>query len=320
MLISEAQDNVSSASYSPRRLTLIHAGITAAATLLISLLSYGLDLGIGEAGGLSGIGTRAALETAQAVMQMLLNMLSPFWALGFTAAALQYARRYSPRPGTLLTGFRLWAPALRLMILQGLMYFAAGMLALQVGSFLYMLTPASDVLTQLVEKTTAGGNADPVALQNALAQMDISAVTRLVLGFLPFLLVPILLVAIFLSYRLRFANYLLMTMPRPAAFMSVALSMKMTKKNCLAIFKLDLRFWWFYVLELLAVVLCYGDVVLDLFGIHPEGNAIFLSFLFFALGLAGQVALYVWKKPLVDTASALLFTKMLPSEAEESAI
>ena len=69
LLINEAKQAVSAASYSPKKLTALHAGISAAVGLLVALLTYLLGSGVGNPTGLGGIGTQAALETAQTILQ-----------------------------------------------------------------------------------------------------------------------------------------------------------------------------------------------------------------------------------------------------------
>ena len=107
-LIRQARQAVAESSCNPKKLAAIHTGIAAAAGLAVALLSYLLGTGIGGTGGLSGIGPRAILETAQSALNLAISILTPFWALGFVAASLRMARREDTGPRTLLTGFRIW--------------------------------------------------------------------------------------------------------------------------------------------------------------------------------------------------------------------
>ena len=90
-LIRQARQAVAASSCNSKKLTAIHAGVAAAAGLIVALLSYLLDSGMGGTGGLSGIGTRALLETVQSVLSLAVNILNPFWGLGFVAVTLAFA-------------------------------------------------------------------------------------------------------------------------------------------------------------------------------------------------------------------------------------
>lgn len=318
-LINEAKDAVSAASYCPKKLTAIHTGIAAGASLLVALLSYLLSTGIGGTGGLGGIGIRAALETAQSILELAIAILAPFWSLGFVAAALQFARRQQLGPHTLLTGFRCWGPALRLMLLEGLLFFAIMLASVQVGSFLYLMTPFAGRLNDLATQAAASGSMDPDALMELLTALDQKTLMGIFWSMIPFMVLPAAVIIIPLAYRLRLAQYILMDRPRLGAMFALMLSFKLTKKQCRKLLALDLRFWWFYGLEIVVQVLCYGDLLLPLFGVELGMNGVLASFLFYALALVCQVGLYVWKKPQVFTSYALFFDHLLPKEEGQAA-
>lgn len=313
-LVREANQAVSAASYCPKKLTALHTGISAAASLLVALLTYLLRTGIGDTAGLGGIGTRAALETAQSLLELALSILAPFWALGFVAAALHLARRQEAAPRTLLNGFRRWGPALRLLLLEGVIYFAITFAAIQLGSFLYMMTPFSAPLNQLLEQLAAAGTADTAALTQKLLELDPKELMGIFWTMIPFLVLPALALIIPVSYRLRLAQYILMDEPPVGALFAIVLSFRLMKSNCVKLFRLDLRFWWFYALEVLVQILCYGDLLLPLVGVELGMDALLASFLFYALALVGQAGLYVWQKPQVFTSYALFYDGMLPKE------
>lgn len=310
-LILEAKAAVSASSYDPKKLAAIHAGIAAGASLLITLLTYFLDSGIGNTGGLSGIGSRAALQTAQSVLQLLVSVLSPFWAMGFIAAALNLSRRRHADPHTLTKGLRRWGPALRLLLLQGLIYFAVIMVAVQLGSTVYTLTPASNQLRALMSDLQA---ADSQTVAQILETLDDAAMIDIFLSMLPFILIPMAVLVVPVFYRMRFAQYLLMDDPRCGALFAILVSFRLTKGNCLNLFKLDLRYWWFYALEVLVAMLAYGDVLMQVFGVQLNMSALTATIVFYALALGGQVLLYSWKKPQLFTTYALFYDGLLPKE------
>lgn len=311
-LIAEAKRSVADASYSPKRLALIHTGIVAAAGVLISLLSYLLDMGIGNTGGLSGMGTRAILETAQAFLQTAYSVLTPFWALGFVAAAISLCRRREATPHTLTKGLRRFGPVVRMILLELVIYFAVIMVAGQIGSLLFSFTPW---FTRLEEMVGSLDVADADYLEAVYAMME-GADGGVFLIMLLFVLAPMIALAVPIAYRLRFAQYLVMDDPKCGAFAAVIGSFHMTKGNCMSLLKIDLRYWWFYGLELLVSVLSMGDLLLPLFGIPLNMGIETASTLFYLLALGCQLALYAWKKPQVFTTYALLYDGLLPKEQE----
>ena len=313
-LVKEAKQAVAAASYSPKKLAALHTGISAAASLLVALLTYLLNTSIGDATGLDGIGTHAAMETAQSMLQLAFSILAPFWGLGFVAAALHLARQQQATPQTLLSGFRRWAPALRMLLLEGVIYFAITFAAVQLGSFLYMMTPFAAPLNQLLEQLAASGTADTAALTQLLLELDHGALMGIFWSMIPFMALPALAIIVPVSYRLRMAQFILMDQPQVGALFAIVLSFRLMKKNCLKLFVLDLRFWWFYALEVVVQILCYGDLLLPLVGVELGMDGVLASFLFYALALVGQTGLYVWQKPQVFTSYALFYDGLLPKE------
>jgi hypothetical protein len=308
MLIRSAKEAVAAAPYCPRKLTAIHAGIAAAASILVALLSYILHTGIGSAGGLSGIGTIAILETAQSMLDLMLSILSPFWNLGFVAAAVRLARRQEATPRTLTTGLHRWGPALRMMLLEGVIYFVIMMLAVQAGSILYSMTPLAAKLQEAMQPIIASGEMDPAAMAELVMQLDPS----ILLSMLPFTVLPALVVMLYVTYRLRLAQFILMDEPRVGAMHAALMSFRLTRKQVKKLVLLDLRYWWFYGLDILVLVLCYGDLLLPLCGVKLGMDPVLASFLFYALALVCQVALYAWKKPQVMATYALFYDDLLP--------
>ena len=317
-LIAEGYKAVSSASYCPKKLTAIHTGIAAGVSFLVALLTYLLGTGIGDTGGLSGIGLRAALETAQSTLQIAISVLSPFWSLGFIAAVLCMMHGQEMGPRTLLQGFRHFGVVLRMLLLQAVMYVAVIILFAQLGSIIYTFTPFSQKLDVLVDEMVAVGATDTEAIMAYLTSVDPQIFMGVFWSLIPFMALPVLIAVVILSYRLRLAQFLVMDNPRMGAMLATFGSMRLTKRNCLRLLKLDLRFWWFYALEVLVQVLCYGDVLLPLFGVELGMNVTLASFLFFALALVCQVGLYVWKKPQIFASYAAFYNDLLPKQEDFS--
>ena len=117
-------------------------------------------------------------------------------------------------------------------------------------------------------------------------------------------------------YSYRMADFCLMDNPRAGALMAIRRSSVMLHKKRLGLLKLDLRFWWFYLLELAVACLYYGDWILTLAGVDLGLSPELLLFAACVVGLACQLALYIWRKNQVVTAYAMVYQKLKPPTQE----
>lgn len=290
------------------KLIAIHAGISLGANFILSLISYGLDMGIAQTGGLSGIGTRALLETVQQFLQTILTIALPFWSMGYVFSAMQMARRQSADSVQLLTGFRHIGPVLRTNILRGIVYFGLMMFGAQIACYVFLLTPAAkDMMVAMEEIMASIENLETIDYEMLLNN---EAYMQAMMPAIPYMAVGALLVLLPFLYRLRMMDFALMDDPKKGAFHAFGKSMRITRKNCLAIFKLDLHFWWYYLLQLLTLALCYGEVLLPMVGVQLDMNADLAMYLFYVVALLAEFGLYVWKKNQVTASYVLLYDEL----------
>ncbi len=308
---SRGRQALGQAAYSMKKLIGIHTAAMLALALVLSLLDYFLAQGVGSTGGLSGLGDRAILETLRSMLLYGNALLLPFWQIGLTAAAIRLVRGQDFGPKTLLEGFRHFGPVLRMNLLLWGIYLLVMMVASQLASMVFMFTPLSGELYALAEQMVAAGTTDVSAL------LTPEVLQSLMMKMLPFLAGAIVLFLVPVAYRLRMMEYVLMDVPSRGAFFALRMSLAMTKKKCWKLFKLDLSFWWFYVLELLALAVCYGDVLLSGVGVQLPVDAQLGSLLFYLLGRACQLGLYVWKKDDLVAAYACAYVELLPKPVEE---
>ena len=282
-----------------RRLVLIHVGITTLVSLLVSGINFALESGIANTGGLQGVGLRSILTTAQMLLTLAMSILLPFWDLGYTRCALGLARK-EPTPGSaLLSGFRKFLPALWMLILTYLVYTLLAVACIYTGSILLSFTPLAEPVYQLM--LTADPTAiDPNLLLETMAPMLIICGVAYV-G----LLIPA-------TYRLRLSAYFLMD--GSTGFRALLSSFRAMKGNCVNLFFLDLRFWWFYGLQRILTAIAYGDLLLPYLGIQMNDTLAY--FLFYCLSLAGQLALFLWAKNTVATTYAHAYLSLLPNNEE----
>ena len=289
-----------------RNLAMFHTGITLAAALVIMLLQYVLAEGIGNTSGLSGLGTRSILQTIQTVLEWANMLLVPFWGLGFVYAAMLWARGGFPGRKDLLTGFHRWGAYLGLMLNRTVLTICILFFCANVSSMFYMLTPASSTLTDMA--MASGG--DMEAMTKMLEALSFEQIEELMYALLPMMLIWLAVSAallIPLMYRFRMAEYVILDEPRARGLSSMFISAAMMRRRCWQMFLLDLRFWWYYGLKVLCMLVLYGDLLLELLGVTLPIGADAAYLLTYGLYLAALFAVEVSFRPRVVTAYALAF-------------
>ncbi len=276
------------AAQNPQRLILTYMGTITLATLLLAAVSVLLEQQIANTGGLSGLSTRSTLTTIQLVLTTGLQIALPFWQFGYTVSILALARRESAGPKTLLAGFQHFGPFLRLTLLRGLIFGGLAMLLLYPLTMLLIVTPVGRPLIALL--TQQINAADP----NAVLQIEDAVLMRAMLPILAVCFAVYLPVVAPLYYRLRMASFALAENPRAGAIAAIRESIRRMRCNRVALLRLDLSFWWYYALMLLALLLCYADRILAALHVSLPISDTAAYFLFYVFGLAVQFAVSFW--------------------------
>ena len=290
-------------AHQPNRLVLLHSAISLGATLLVTFLNYLFSRQIAGTGGLGGMDTRSALATAQSVLELAVMVALPFWEIGLIRAAICWTRNEHADVSTLLTGFRRFGPVLRKNIFQGGMFIALAMALLYFSTTVYMLTPFSRGLMELMAPIYEAPDPQALFTEAFVAQMG-----RAVLPIVGIFGVLYAVVAIPLFYRVRFSDFFVMD--GKSAVNSIVESIRATHGNAWKIFRLDLSFWWFYLLQLLCVAVTYGDSLLALAGVSLPISADAAFFLFYGLGVVCQLLLLWRYQAKVSTAYAVAWQDM----------
>lgn len=312
-LKAHAKTALQQASFDTKKLMLIYAGVNLGIPLLLAALSLFLEDQIQYTGGLDGMATRAILVTAQQVLSLAAELLLPFWNIGIVSVALLYSRRQGVRPGNLLDGLRRFGPLLRLMLLQ----FLFG--ALLIMPCTYLTSPLSalllgDRLDPLVALTQQYMNDPAMDMDLLMEQITTSGLEGLMYQLL---ILPGIVFALVMGYfllRARFAQYAIMDESRTGALKAIFLSFRMTKGNCIALIKLDLSFWWYYLLQLLLAGIHYTWLWLSLAGIPlpiSDTAAMFASYGVFALASLGVHLLFTLR---VETTYAAAYESLAHPE------
>ena len=310
-LEQEAAHKLSQASYCPKKLALIHAGVSLAVTAVLAILHLLLSRGISTTGGLAGIGTRTALESIRYILQLAASIALPFWEMGFIYCALGFSREQTRTPENLTAGFRRIGTLVRSWLLQGLLYFAVAFAALQIVSIVYAVSPFSRQMMVIVEQLLA----DPTFLESGNIAPEIAE--QLFRGLIPvyaFSGLLFLVLAIPLAYRLRMTPYRIFEEDRPRAIQAMAQSRAMMRSNCKALFQVDLHFWWYYLLQVLVALVSNLDILLPAAGVTlpVREDAAFLVFLGVHTALS---LLMAWQlRSRVETVYACVYNRLLPQE------
>ena len=308
-----AKESLAKARYSPKKLILIHTGAMLALSLVVTLIAFWLDQEIEKTGGLGGLGTRSILTTVQSVLQLMPMLILPFWQVGYTAVTLAIARGKSAEPYDLTEGFRRFFPFLRLKLLMAVIYFLILTITMQIGTMLFMMTPWAqpfmDAIFAYAEdptNTALEAVMNEAAMDAALPLLSIAGATFLAVAA-PF------------YYKFRMAEFYLLEHPIRGAIGALKASSGMTRYHRMDLFKLDLSFWWFYLLDGAVTALCYGDILLDMAGVQQPWSADVAYFLFFSLYLVAQLALYWWRRNEVAVTYAHVYADLQspPPEPQE---
>lgn len=298
-------------------IVLIFCLISIGSGALVTIINFCLSEAIScSGGGLSTMGLRSMLSTIQSVLPMLQSVLVLCLELGYTAAMLRISRGQYTSPQTLRAGIpRFWA-MLRCYLIQSMMFFGVCTACIYIGTLIFSFTPMFRQAAELVAPLMT-----QASLDNPGALLDPAAMDQLMLAMIPLMaLIGLLtaLVCIPISYSFRQATYVLLDNPRFGAMTALRESVKMMKGHRLALFRLDLSFWWYYGLSLLATAVGYLDMILPAVGISLPFSEEVSYFLSYGLFLAVQFILYYCFRNRVETVYALAYQSVRPPEPEQS--
>ena len=101
---SAARSALNHASYDPKKLSLIYAGVSAGVALLITVIDYLLSLQVNSHSGIAGLDTRGIFSTIQLLLPILGALFIPFWEIGMLRVGMCYMRSQEVTPNTLTAG------------------------------------------------------------------------------------------------------------------------------------------------------------------------------------------------------------------------
>ena len=301
-----------------KRIAAIYAGVTLGLSALVTILGLVLEAMMSGATGLVGMGRRTILSSIQSMLPWVVGLITMCVELGYQAAMLRVARGQYASPQTLRLGFdRFWV-LLRCILLEGVILFAIAFGGIYIATMLFMLTPFSgrvmEVLSPVLENVT---------LLSPEMVLDEALYDQLMQAMIPAFVMCAIVVAaaaIPVLYRLRMARFVIIDKPGIGALAALRESRKMMKGNCLTLVKLDISLWPYYIGCVFASLLCYGDVLLPMMGARFPWSDTVSYYLFFALYLAVQFAVYYFLKNQAEVAYSIAYDSIRPKEPKTEGV
>ena len=301
-----------------KKIVLIYSGLIIAMAVLVTGLSYFLDHQISQTGGLRNLGLRSVLSTFQTMAPLLQSLAVLCLELGYMAAMLRVARGQYTSPRTLRLGFdRFWL-LLRCSILQGLMYTVLAIGSVYLSSMLFVMSPWGGPFMELMAPVVSELSAlnPEIVLDDALYFEAVSAM----MPMFGILAVVFCVFALPVMYRLRLVRYILIDKPaiRPTA--ALRLSRSMMRGNCLKLLKVDLSFWWYYLLLAVLALISDGNQWLALLGIPLPLPEIASFVLFYGAYLVLIFGAYCCLRNRVEVTYALVYDALKPEEPKNEGV
>lgn len=294
----------------PQKVVLIYAAILAAAALAGNLAGYLLGGQISQAVGLQGMNTRAVLSTAKVVVTIAQLLLVEGLALGYCAAMLRIARGQYVSGSTLKAGLeRLWL-LVRTRLLEGVILTAMSFALCMVVVNIYMLTPFSNRLVLSMMPLVEAGELTTEAMLSLWStdyQVLLPVTVLYVVALIPLLW--------YFSAVYRLVDYLLIEKPQLGALGALQESRRRMRGSKRMLLRVDLSFWWYYLLQTATKVL-YTGLILAALGVTLSVSPTVFLAAALVIYLAADFAVRYFFSNRVAVTYALFYDSLCPKEAE----
>ena len=301
-----------------RLLVLWYCGVSAVLTLGSNGLNLYLDSQIVSTGGLSGIGLRSILQTIQEILTLVNQFFGPFWSAGFLLAMIAMVRGQAPHPRTLAEGFRRFFPVLGHMAFRFLLMVITAITAVNLSAALFSLSPLGQRFSQEMTQVMSDPN---FILPSGAVNMELIPQELMLEAGLPLTgLVMALfgLLYLYICYPFRLSMYLMLRQPM-GAIRAHFESLRLMRGHKWSMLKLDLSWWYYYLLTVLIGVVGYLDLLMGLLGLPLPMDETVMFFATMAAYCVLITALCLWKKCQMDAGYVLAFEAIANPETEEAA-
>ena len=273
----------------PQRIPLVYAGISAVLSLAVTIISHFLSQQIDQMTGLANMGNRAIFSTTKTVLPVAQLLFLMVWEMGYHICTLRFARRRYVDLTDLKAGFPKFGAVLRTKLLTALVYLGLIIGAMYLSTFIFMLLPVSNTFYELMVPLM-----DSATILSSGIVLDDATLAAATAAIWPvFLIFAAVFAALGLPilYSFRMVPYCVADNSHRSAGVILKESRTMMRGNKWNLFKLDLSFWWFFLLEGLITVTAYLDMILPLAGITLPWSDTISYYGFYILSLIGQVLL-----------------------------
>ena len=304
------------AAQNQKQIVLIYSGLVVGIGLINLLLQELVSGQIANTGGLANMGFRTFLSTVSTFLPVVCSILTLCLGFGYMGGMLRISRGQYASRNALRTGFERFWPLVRMKLLQGCIILGASMAAFYLSIMVFLLSPLSDSFAQTVEPYLSGG----ILLGGSgTIGIDSAALDQLSWMMLPILgifLVVFLAFVLPIIYRYRMADFVLLDHPESGALYALRESRQMMRGNRFGLFRLDLSFWWYYVLLFLANALAYGDWLLSFAGLSLPLSSTAGYYLFALLSLAANFLVFYLLYNRLNVTYALAYGQVRPKEED----
>ena len=309
-----ARERLAAAPGNPGSIALWYTLICSVMALTVTVLTAILTDRIADTGGLGNMGLRSLLSTGQTILPIAQAIITTCLTLGYHHALLATLRGAPANPRELAFGFRQFGPMLRAALFQGLLYLSYGMISMYLATMIFMATPMAASFNAIMQPLMESGSV--LSAQMAVNESVMLAASE---SLQPMLWIWAgLFLVLFLPayYGFRMTAFCIADNPRRGALAALNQSKLLLRRNRFALFRLDLTMWWFYVLQFLISLVCYGDVLLPMLGVTLPFSATVSYYLFFVLSLVLQIVTYYFLMNRVYAAYAVVYEGLIaPPEA-----
>lgn len=305
-----ALEALAAAQADPRKVPLVYAGFSALLSLAVTVISYILAQKIDQMTGLANLGNRAILSTIKSTLPFAQLIFLMIWEFSYQMCALGFARRRAIDPQNLKDGFIRFGPILRAKVLMGFVYAGMALVAMYLSVFIFMALPISNAFYEIVAPLL-----DSASILNSTITIDEATITAASAAMWPvFVIFAVVFMVVSLPtfYGFRMVNFCIADNGPRGAIAAMKESRAMMKGHKRDLFKLDLSFWWFFLLEGLIGVIAYLDMILPMVGISLPWSDTISYYGFYVLSLACQVGLYWAYLNRVTVSQAIFYDAIRP--------
>lgn len=303
-----------------RKLTLLHAAVTMGVLFLLAVLGVLLDRAINSHQGLSGMAGIGILQTVQSVLSTGVNLLLPFWEVGIVYAAMRTIRRQDAPFPVLRQGFLRFGPFLRYYLLLSLLFTGVAIACMNLLMPAMMLLPIPPSLQEMMLQMDMTTLEDPEQLYALLSAIPHSEMVSYTVRMLAIFTLPYFAVILHLHYRFRLAPFLLLDETPSRALPALMQSNQLTRGEKWQLFKLDLSFWWYYLLQVAASAIVFLPEILTALGATLPMPADALYLLCYGVYALCALAIAWFAGPYFQLTFASAYEQLLPPPPEEESL